>query len=55
MDLNNEELIERFMTLNAHEKLPPQELMLANQAFTDRDWSKCMIAKVISDKIVLDT
>jgi Domain of unknown function (DUF4283) len=56
MDLSNDELIQRFSNLAAVDS--PQQagpIHLPSHAFTARNWNLCAVARVISDRVAIDT
>jgi hypothetical protein len=56
MELSNDELIQRFSNLAAVDS--PQQagpIHLPSHAFTARNWNLCAVARVISDRVAIDT
>jgi hypothetical protein len=47
MNLTNEELIQRFTSLNANNQAEQEELNLPQETYTRQNWDHVVVAKVI--------
>jgi hypothetical protein len=54
MELSNDELVARFAILQAQDEEESEGIMLSQQPFAAEKWNLCLVAWVLTDKIMVD-
>jgi hypothetical protein len=54
MNISDEELVAQFASLQAGGLENTEELELPSQAYTHINWEHCAVARVLSDKMIMD-